>query len=732
MNAIGAPVERVDAPFKVTGTARYAAEFEQPGMLHAGMIRSPIAKGRVLGLDVPQRLPGVVAVIGPNGAESLHIEKAAQQTVKFPLLQDDTIRYAGQTIGLVVADTLENVQGALARITPRVTAAPGATLDMEASLAAAVRPKNFRNGQIPADSRRGDPDGAFASAPVKIDATYRTPQEFHNPMEPHATVASWDGDALTVWTATQGISGVRETLATFFSMPADKVRVICPYVGGGFGCKGNCWPPVAMAALAARQVGRPVRLELTREDMYTSNGYRPATHQRLRLAAATDGTLLSVRHDAITQTCEESVGEFAEPAALAARMLYACDNVATSHRLVDTNYGLPTYMRAPGETPGVYALESAMDELAVALRMDPIALRLKNDTSRDANEDKPFSSRHVRECYARGAALFGWDRRSAEPRSMRDGDVLIGWGMATATYPANRQPASARVRALVDGTFLVQAGTQDLGTGTYTIMIQTAAASLGVPVDRVRAELGDTDYPEAPVSGGSTTAASVMPAVQMAAESLRARLFGLALSNGGDGFRGLSPSALSIDGANVGGPRGTVSIGALVQSTGKEFLEAEAHAKPGPDFKRFSRHSFGAQFAEVRVDPDFGTVRVSRIVGVYDAGRILNARTARSQLLGGITFGIGQALLEAAVPDLATGHYVNGNISDYLVPVNADVPELTVETLHFADDVVDPLGARGIGELPIVGIAAAIANAVHHATGTRVRHLPIRVEDVLA
>ena len=732
MNTIGDAIERVDAPLKVRGEARYAAEFEQDGMLHVGMIKSGVARGQVQGFDVPAALPGIVAVITPANAERLHVERASGQTVTFPLLQDDAVHYCGQTIGLVVATTLENVQGALMGIRPRIAAADGAALDMAALLDRARRPHAFRGGQTAPDSVRGDPEAAFAGAAVRIDSVYLTPQEFHNPMEPHATIARWDGDALTVWTATQGISGVQTTLASFFGLPHDQVRVVCPYVGGGFGSKGNSWTPIALAALAARHVGRPVRLELTREDMYSSNGYRPETHQRLRIGADRDGSLVSLRHDAVTQTSEAAVGEFAEAAALASRMLYDCPNVATTHRLVETNYGLPTYMRAPGETPGVYALEAAMDEVAVAVGIDPIALRLKNYAERDENEGKPFSSKHLRECYARAASLFGWSRRDATPGSMRDGHVLIGWGMATATYPANRAPANARVRAFPDGTILVQSGTQDIGTGTYTIMMQVAAASLGVPLARVRAELGDTAFPHAPVSGGSTTAASVMPAVQLAAASLRARLLGLAISQGGAAWNSLSPAALTIEDGTVRGPQGTVAIADLVHRSGMPFLEGEAGAKPGATFSSASRHSFGAQFAEVRVDPDFGTVRVSRIVGVFDAGRVLNAQTARSQLLGGIVFGIGQALTEVAVPDFATGRYLNANISDYLLPVNADVPEITVETVQFPDTVVDPLGARGLGELPIVGVAAAIANAVHHATGKRIRHLPIRVEDVLA
>ena len=730
---IGDAVERVDAPLKTQGRARYAAEFIQPNMAHVVMVGSTIAKGRITGFDnrAALALPGVVAIITPGDTERLNVKKAAQQTVTAPLLQNEHVRFQGQPIALVVAETLETAQHAASLVTVRYdTVKP--VLDMAAAHGDAYAPEHFSNGRAPANTSRGTPDESFANAPVKIDATYETPPEYHNPMEPHATVASWDGTHLTVWTATQGVSGVKETLTAFFKLSPDNVRVICPYVGGGFGSKGNAWPPITLAAIAAREVGRPVRLELTREQMYSNNGYRPQTHQSVKLGANHDGKLVAIRHDGLTQMSDPSLGEFAESVGLATRMLYACDNVATTHRLIATNYGLPTYMRAPGEASGLFALESAMDELAVALSIDPIALRLANYAERDGNENKAFSSKHLREAYAKGADMFGWSRRAATPGAMRDGNVLIGWGMATATYPANRAPASARVRLLADGTALVQAGTQDIGTGTYTIMSQVAAEALGLPLGRVRAELGDTSLPDAPVSGGSTTAASVTPAVLMAATTVRTRLFGLALAHGGPGWSGLTPDDLrAADGAVVG-PRATISITDLLARANLPSIEAEAGAKPGGDFKSYARHSFGAQFAEVRVDPDFGTVRVSRFVGVYDVGRVLNARTGRSQLLGGICFGIGQALLEAGIPDLATGRIVNNNISDYLVPVNADINSIEVATVGTPDPVVDPLGARGMGELPIVGTAAAIANAVYNATGKRIRSLPIRVEDVLA
>jgi xanthine dehydrogenase YagR molybdenum-binding subunit len=716
---IGAPVTRVDAPLKTRGAARYAAEFDQPGMAHVTMLGSTIARGRVTGFDLraARAASGVLAIITAD--EHPH-----------PTM-GDAVHYQGQTIALVIGETLEASQHAANLVAVHYDTDRAVT-SLTAGLGDAYAPHNFRGGQMPADTSRGDPDGAFKRAAIKVEQTYETPAQYHNPMEPHATVAAWDGDHLTVWTATQGIGTVHRTLAAFFHLDPVNVRVICPYVGGGFGSKGNAWPPITLAAIAARRVNRPVRLELTREQLYSNNGYRPETHQTVRLGADAGGKLVSVRHEGVAQMSDPSIGEFAEPFAVATRMLYACPNVATSHRLAATAYGLPTYMRAPGEASGMFALESAMDELAVASRLDPIALRLANHADRDEDSGKPFSSKRLREAYQRGSDAFGWQRRSAEPGSMRDGRILIGWGMATATYPANRMPASARVRVLADGTALVQSATQDLGTGTYTLMTQVAADTLGLPVGSVRAELGDSTFPDAPTSGGSTTAASITPAVAMAAQSVRARLFGLALAHGGPAWTRLSPDALTLRDGAVTGPAGTIPIARLLHGAGLPSVEAEAGATTGADFKSFSRHSFGAQFAEVRVDPDFGTVRVSRFVGAYDAGRILNAKTGRSQFLGGIVFGIGQALHEGAVPDLATGRILNANISDYLVPVNADIGPIDIITVDDDDQVVDPLGARGIGELGIVGAAASVANAVFHATGRRVRRLPIRVEDVLA
>ena len=729
----GQPIDRVDGRQKVTGAAPYAAEFAIPNVVHAVLVQSTVAAGSIEGIDlaVAGAMPGVLAIITPDSIERLGRKGGVPQTISAPLLQDPAVEFNGQHVAVVVADTLERAQAAAAAV--KVTYREGeAALSMPAMMDQAYVPHSFRNGERKPDSSRGDPAGAFATAPVQIEQTYTTPIEHHNPMEPHATIAAWDGDDLTVWTATQGISGAKSTLAGLLGIDPAHVRVICPFVGGGFGSKGNTWPPVTLAAVAARKVVRPVKLVLTRRQMYTSNGYRPQTIQKIALGAAADGTLLSVRHDGFSSMSQPTQGEFVEPVALATEMLYACPNLAVSHRLVALNAALPTYMRAPGESSGVFALESAMDELAVALKMDPIALRLKNHADKDPHEDLPFSSKRLRECYAQGAAAFGWDRRNPAPRATRDGRWLVGMGMATSTYPAQRREANARVVLMANGDALVQSGTQDLGTGTYTIMSQLAADELGLPVSRVRFELGDSRLPKAPVSGGSTTAASVGPAVLAACRQAREHAFAMALSDKGAEWTGVNSAGLALKDGAVTGPAGSVSLAEMLARRGVDSVAFEASAAPGEEKKTHSMHAFGAQFAEVRVDQDTGEIRVSRLAGAFDAGRILNAKTARSQIIGGITFGLGMALLEETMMDGQTGRIVNANLSEYILPVNADVPMIDVILLDGDDRIFNPSGAKGIGELPMVGVAAAVANAVYNATGVRVRDLPIRLEDVLA
>ncbi len=732
---IGQPIERLDGRLKVTGQARYAAEFAPAGLVHAVLVQSTIAAGSVTGFDLAaaQGMPGVLAIITAGAAPRLPgaAPGAAGHIISAPLLQDTAVYFNGQHIAVVVADTIERAQAAAETVQPRYQHGEALT-DMAAALHDAYPPQRFRDGARPPDSSRGDPDGAFAAAPVQLTATYTTPIEHHNPMEPHATIAAWQGERLTLWTATQGIDAARTTLATLFAIPPDNVTVLCPYVGGGFGSKGSTWPPAALAAMAARQVGRPVSLVLTRRQMYTSNGYRPRTIQTLRLAAAADGALLSLRHDGISQTSPPVLGEFTEAVALGSEMLYACPNLAVTHRVVAVNASLPTFMRAPGEASGSFALESAMDELAAALRLDPLALRLRNYAERDAHADKPFASKRLRACYAAGAEAFGWQHRPLAPRTLRDGQWLIGMGMATATYPTNRQPAAALVRIMADGSALAASATHDLGTGTYTVMAQVAAEELGLPIGRVRFLLGDSRLPPAPVSGGSQTVASVGPAVQAAARALRDKVFALALADPHGRFRGTTPAELRLADGVVSGHGVSVPVGALLAAADLAFLEATAAVAPGAEKQAYAMHSFGAQFAEVRIDGETGELRLSRLVGAFDTGRILNARTARSQLLGGMVYGIGMALLEETLVDAETGRIANANLSDYLVPVHADVPRIEVLTLDGDDGISNPLGAKGIGELPTVGVAAAIANAVWHATGVRVRDLPITLEKLMA
>ncbi len=731
----GQPIDRKDGRQKVTGAAQYAAEFAVPSVVHAVLVQSTIAAGQIAGfeLSTAQGMPGVLAIVTPDNALPLKKNAGPPQAITAPTLQNVDVLYNGQHVAVVVADTLERAQAAAAAVKLRYKEGE-AQPTMDGALDQAYVPKNFRNGQRPPDSARGDVKAAFDGAPVRFEATYTTPVEHHNPMEPHATIAAWDGDQLTVWTASQGIGGAQATLAGLFGIDKAKVRVICPFVGGGFGSKGNTWPPAVLAAMAAKIVGRPVKLVLSRQQMYTSNGFRPATVQRLAFGVSQDGMLQSIRHDGISQMSQPVLGEFVEPVALATEMLYACPNVAITHRLVAVNQSLPTYMRAPGEASGVFALESAMDEIAAELKIDPVEFRLKNYAETDPSEDLPFSSKRLRECYAQGAAAFGWSRRTPDPRSMRDGHFLVGMGMATATYPVNQSPASVRVRLMADGSAVLQSGTQDIGTGTYTVMAQLAADELGLPIERVRFELGDTRFPSAPVSGGSQTAASVGSAVLVACRQARDHAVAMAISDAA--WQGADPAAYRLQDGAVVGPQGRITVGEMLARRNVESIDVVGDAKGPPQEKgkkTHSLHSFGAQFAEVRVDPMLGEIRVTRLVGVFDGGRVLNAKTAHSQLIGGMTFGVGMALLEETMVDENTGRIVNANISEYLLPVNADIPAITATLLDGGDDQnANPVGLKGLGELPMVGMAAAVANAVYHATGVRVRDLPIRLEDVLA
>jgi xanthine dehydrogenase YagR molybdenum-binding subunit len=683
---VGEGSDRLDGPAKVTGAASYAADFRANGLAHAIMVTSTVANGRVVRIDdaKARKASGVLAVLTHANAPRVNAQRAGF-AYELMALQDDRVRYDRQPIAVVIAETLEDATAATALLDIFYeTERPVTSIE---DAAEPYVPESIFGD--PPGSRRGDPEGAFAASPVRVENVYSTPVEHHNPIEPHATLARWEGENLIVHDSTQGITNVRRRLAAVFGIPPERIRVISPYLGGGFGCKGGVWSHVALAAMAARAVGRPVRLVLSREQMYSSVGCRPRTIQKISLGAERDGRLRSITHDVLSQT--SAFDEFIESSALVTKMLYKTPTLRTTHRLARLNIATPTYTRAPGEASGTFALESAMDELAYSVDLDPIELRLRNYAEKDPEEGKDYSSKHLRECYVLGAEKIGWRDRVREPRSMRDGRMLVGMGMASATYPAFRWPASAIVRMNGDGTVLVRSGTQDLGTGSYTVYAQVAAEVLGISLARVRVELGDTDLPPAPLSAGSQTAASVGTAVYQAASRLRDRLAG-----------GENPP-----------------------------LEARVDAKPEDD-EPYATHAFGAQFARVEVDPDLGEVRVRAMIGAFAAGRILNRKTARSQLLGGMVWGIGMALHEITHFDERTARIMNANLADYIVPVNADIRQMEAYIVEEDDPHVNPIGVKGIGEIGITGAAAAIANAVYHATGIRVRDLPITPEKLLS
>lgn len=736
MNLIGAPINRTDGWAKVSGAARYSAEHPVPNLAHAVLVTSTIPSGRVTRIDAggAGAAPGLLLVMThqnamalPSDARSGKLSPPSGRVLS--LLQDDLVHYNNQPLAVVVADTLEHARAAAALLRIDYEATP-ARLDFALARQATHPPEKVLSE--PADTKRGDLQAGLLSGSARLDQVYTTPYENHNPLEPHATIAAWEGEHLTLYDSTQYIKGVQRTVAATLGIAPDQLTVLCPYVGGGFGCKGSVWSHVVLAAMAARQVGRPVKLALERGQMFGPVGTRPITGQRMRLAALPDGRLTATSHD--TVACTSMIEDWIEPCALMTRMMYECPNQQTTHRLARMNLGTPTFMRAPGEATGSFALESAMDELACTLNLDPVQLRLRNYAERDPGKQLPWSSKSLRQCYQVGAERFGWSRRNPAPRSMREGGKLVGWGMATATYPSYRSPAAASAAMLPDGTAKVASGTQDLGTGTYTVMSQVAAEALGLPVEKVRFELGDSRMPEAPVSGGSTTVASVAPAVQAAARALRDKLIGIASADARSPLHG----ALAADVGAADGwlyllrePSLRESMAQVVARHGAGPVEASADAAPGAEKQQYSMHAFGAVFVEVHVDEQLGEIRVPRVVGVYGVGKLVNQKTGHSQLMGGIVWGLGMALFEETVYDKRDGRAVNGNLAEYHVPVNADIGSIEVHVVDEDDPHVNPLGAKGIGEIGITGVAAAVANAVYHATGRRVRDLPITLDKLL-
>jgi xanthine dehydrogenase YagR molybdenum-binding subunit len=730
---VGTGIDRVDGRKKVTGTATYAAEVQVANVAHAVIVGATIGRGRVTAIDTraAQAAPGVIAVLTHDNAPRFPgvAAKAEPNDRVVQGLQDDQVLYHDQPIAVVVADSLEHAQHAAALVTAEYDAAP-AIADLDGDLGNAFVAQSARG---PLETSRGDLAAGLAAAKTKLTVTYSTPVETHNPMEPHATIAVWHGaDSVTLYDSTQAIFNVRRRLSAMLGLAPDNVRVINHFVGGGFGSKGAPWSHVVLAAIAAKATGRAVKLAITRAQAQSLVGHRPKTVQKLELGVDAGGRLTAIRHDVVSETSR--FDQFVESCTAVTRMLYTCPNLATVQRLVRIDAPTPTFTRAPGESTGTFALESALDELAYAAGLDPLELRRKNHADRDPETGKPWSSKSLLECYRSAAEAIEWARRPPKIRTMRDGRWSIGLGMATTTRPSRQLPASARARMLRDGRAIVQAGTQDIGTGTYTIMTQIAGDALALPIGDVRFELGDTTFPEAPPSVGSFTAASTGPAVHHACVALRKALIDRAVADPASPLHGLPADAIDADaGALVARSDNKRRDGyaAIVTRAGVPEISVELHTEADKGRDAYSVSGFGAVFARVRVDEELGELRLDRLVGAFAAGRILNPKTARSQLSGGMVWGIGQALHEHSVRDARTARMVTRDLADYHVPVHADVPDLEVLLVAEDDPHVNALGAKGLGELSTPGVAAAIANAVYHATGTRIRDLPITPDKLM-
>ena len=711
---VGQPITRVDGPLKVTGQARYAADNPQPNLVYGALVCSTVARGSV------ERIDGTTALAHPDVLRVLTDFSA----VKLPF-DPRKVAFYGQPVAVVVASTLEAAMHGSSLVDVRYTSQPSLT-DIDSPQAVLeIAPDT-------PDYARGDADAALRTAAVVTDLRYTIARNHHNPMELPSMVASWDGDQLTVWDKVQGITSAQTNLAGALGVPPDNVRVLSPFVGGAFGSAGRTWPHQMLAAFAARQMRRPVKLVLTRKQMYSGIGYRPTSRQRLAIGADRSGRITATVHEGQTEAARYQLYE--EGLMGLPRFVYSSPNMRSTYRVVRMDVNMPTYTRGPGESSGAFALESAMDDLAHQLGMDPIELRLRNEPTIDQETGKPFSTRRLVDCLNQGAASFGWSHRNPVPRSVRDGDELIGMGVAGAAYHTVRNECEVLARVNADGTADVQTGTSDMGPGTYTSMTQVAADALGIPMQRIRFALGDSRLPKAPAHSGSRTMASVGSGVLTASNMLRDRFIRTAVVDPGSPLNGARPDGVSVSEGRMfrsDDPARGETYQDLLRRRNLPSLDSQQTWSPDDAASRFTLYAYGAVFAEVAVDERLGTVRIRRIFGCYDAGRIVNPRLSHSQALGGMVWGIGMALLEGSLVDHRDGQVVNANMSDYLVPSNADVPVLDAAFVTADDTIADPIGVKGLGEVVIVGVPAAIANAVFNATGKRVTDLPITIEKLL-
>ncbi|BAP45728.1 xanthine dehydrogenase family protein molybdopterin-binding subunit [Pseudomonas sp. LJDD11] len=733
-NVIGKAHKRVDGRLKVSGEARYAADYPQQGLLYAYGVFSTIASGKILAIDdaSARAMPGVVDILHHGHRPDMH--RTPDEAMSFDKLlqasktdehrlpfEDDQVYYPGQFVALVVAQTFAQARAAAQRVTVRYAAQ-----DPVRSLEEGLRINGFKPAS--GSHERGTPEPAYQSAAQRIDATYTTPVETHNPMEMHATTAHWQDGRLYVEESTQGVVNHRNLLANVFDLAPEQVEVRAPFIGSGFGGKLWPWPHSIAACAAARLTGRPVQLMLPRAQMFSTVGHRPETRQRLRLATDDKGRLVSLRHESFNST--STLDTYIETCGSVTKSLYSCANVLVTHHTSAVNRGTPTSMRAPGAAPGLFALESAIDEMALAAGLDPLAFRQLNLASKDESTDLPWSSNHLPEAIDKAAERFGWKQRNAQVGSMRDGDEIIGYGMGACNWEAFQVPTEARVSLRANGTALVQCGVQDIGTGTYTIVAQTVSELTGLPVERIEVQLGNSSFSPGPVSGGSWVTASIMPALAGATREALDKLRSYATAESGF-FAGEKPDTLQVrDGRLVKGER-QVSFADVLAQQRLARAEGTYHSEQGKE-QKYSFRSFGAHFVEVRWDPGISRLRVARVVSAIDVGKVVNPLAARNQVEGAIVMAVGMALFEATEHDPRTGLPVNDNYAEYLVPVHADQPEIEVILLDYPDLNLNEFGARGIGEIGITGLAAAVANAVYHATGQRIRSLPITKEKLMA
>jgi len=733
---IGRDTVRVDGPLKVTGLAQYTSDFYFPGMLYAVPVEATIANGRIEKLDTAaaEKMPGVRAVIHRGNIGKLYRSVPKPDFLgicdeRRPPFADDVVRYYGQYVAVVVADTFECAKAAADAV--RVTYAPEPP-NVDPDLKADDKPN--------VDSERGDPDRALADAPVKLDETYVTPVETHNPMELHATTAVWDGPQLTIYETTQSVNNSQDVIAQVFGIPIDQVRVVSKFLGSGFGGKLWPWTHCYLAAEAARQLQKPVKLVVSRKMMFQTVGHRPRTVQRVRIGATPEGKLLSLQHDFVHHL--GMLDDYKEDCGESTALQYSVPNLRVTSAIARRNVGSPTSMRGPGRVPGLYATESALNELAFQLKIDSVQLRILNEPKIDEGKNLPFSSRHLVECFQLGAEKFGWSKRNPAVASMKRDGLTLGWGMAGASWIATRFAADANVELRDDGSARVACCTQDIGTGTYTILAQVTADKAGVPVNKVEVALGDSRLPKGPISGGSMATASVVPAVIQAADKAIAALLDIATKTPGSPFENRKPEELGLEGGRVvikadGNASRGVPFADLLKRADLRMVSGDGKSQAtfsmdGQARSKFSLNSFGAHFVEITWQPEIARLRVSRVVTVMDAGRIINTLAGRNQIEGGVVMGIGMALMEHTSYDPRYGAPINSNFADYVVPVNADVPPLEVYFLDYPDKEANPLGARGIGEIGLAGVAAAITDAVHHATGVRVRELPVKIEHLLS